>query len=1220
MRMSNGRSCVHALLASLLVATVNSGAFCGCEDDFDTLMEFYNSTDGPNWKKNNGWGVKDPCQMDWYGLSCDDVLGVVGAIDLTSNNLAGTIPDSFANLTSLTSLRLTHNSLNGTLSAQWANMTSLTTLALDQNRFTGALPPEWGSLSELQSLNLQSNRLSGSLPPEWHGLDRLVTLALDRNMFTGNLPADWGLMVALQTLDVQSNQLSGSLPPEWNGLGFLITSMYLNDNSLEGTLPDVWGDFLSGLTRFCANKNLLSGALPESWGAIDALQELQLEDNRFSGELPSEWHALLELETLSLARNYLNGSLPESWGRIRSLTVLNLRSNFFSGTLPDAWKTFRSLQSLFLDDNQLTGSLPSSWSEMKSLMILSLRGNFLVGDLPANWSAIPSLASIDLGENQLTGGLPASWATMPSLSLLDVSNNQLGGVLPSVWSDSGGPHTLNLSHNQLSGTFPDNLTKVLFLEVVDLSSNRLSGPLPAGWITFTHLTNLALDDNDFSGTLPDSWASFTALGTLSLARNQLTGTLPTIWNLWGLAAVFGSCVFRTLILSGNSLSGTLPSTWSLMSCMSLLMLDHNQLSGTLPASWSSIGSNLHGIEIILDHNMFEGELPGAWGPLASRANTFSVVGCGLSGMLPEQWLSVVGIRRLLLSENSFRGAIPSAWAILGDVEIINVSNNCLDGVNPWLHIVQENEGIVDTCNTHILPSSLSCQHHPSVWPQRCNANRTTRSATLFRTFSDELDHQARASSPSQTLHDAHHIRQTSQVTLMHRTSTSTLVEPLSNLPLPLPTVTVAAVAASAPLAATAVVGAVSSADPGSAQALLTTLQSPCAGPNAQQSTPRASSLALSPLVLFGDEGTIGAFEVVVGNTGISVAIMFLHFMATRLLLYYHDDEERVNEVTHSDSFLKRVACSTAGARLRFPSLSLKFVAFLMPGVVWAMSSLLSDADTMDAAVVGIGVVVVFGALGAFWYSHHFVLHRWILASEEVEEKKGHGLLFVRFRNAGPFSPPIPKALASIICSRDGQWGPRDRRAAFGSPMASVFLPDHVRWIWMVSPGVSLIAVGLSTARPPTEHDGPACDAIQSVLVVLFLSTSLLFAWLRPHRSMLRSLLCSFSSAHNGLVVILAMLFRHHVVEQNVMFVAASGGAYVSLAVTILVLGIEILENRILGTSLEAQQANSIRCTWSEAKVVPTITQKRKVSQRAALEFLLRLACSSAADTKIPEYL
>jgi hypothetical protein len=39
-------------------------------EQLQALLDLFSSTSGPWWKNNNGWGVGDPCQANWYGVEC----------------------------------------------------------------------------------------------------------------------------------------------------------------------------------------------------------------------------------------------------------------------------------------------------------------------------------------------------------------------------------------------------------------------------------------------------------------------------------------------------------------------------------------------------------------------------------------------------------------------------------------------------------------------------------------------------------------------------------------------------------------------------------------------------------------------------------------------------------------------------------------------------------------------------------------------------------------------------------------------------------------------------------------------------------------------------------------------------------------------------------------------------------------------------------------------
>jgi hypothetical protein len=113
-------------------------------------------------------------------------------LQLSGNQLTGTLPDSLNISSSLSDLVLSHNDFTGTIplifqQKKWDN------LDLSYNQFTGELSSSFHNYSSADSLTLTVNRLSGSIPASL--LDAENIDILDGNLFacgydTNNLPAN----------------------------------------------------------------------------------------------------------------------------------------------------------------------------------------------------------------------------------------------------------------------------------------------------------------------------------------------------------------------------------------------------------------------------------------------------------------------------------------------------------------------------------------------------------------------------------------------------------------------------------------------------------------------------------------------------------------------------------------------------------------------------------------------------------------------------------------------------------------------------------------------------------------------------------------------------------------------------------------------------------------------------------------------------------------------
>ena len=102
-------------------------------------------------------------------------LHFVTLIDMSSNNLTGTIPSQMFSLTALFSLNLSHNNLTGKIPNEIGNMKNLESLDFSVNNFWGEIPQNLSSLSFLSYLNLSFNNLTGQIPSgtQMQGFDAL---------------------------------------------------------------------------------------------------------------------------------------------------------------------------------------------------------------------------------------------------------------------------------------------------------------------------------------------------------------------------------------------------------------------------------------------------------------------------------------------------------------------------------------------------------------------------------------------------------------------------------------------------------------------------------------------------------------------------------------------------------------------------------------------------------------------------------------------------------------------------------------------------------------------------------------------------------------------------------------------------------------------------------------------------------------------------------------
>ncbi|MDE2794930.1 MAG: Ig-like domain-containing protein [Gemmatimonadota bacterium] len=286
--------------------------------DREVLEALFNAADGRNWHNSENWLTGEPL-ADWHGVEVD-AGGRVTKLDLTDNNLAGTIPPDLGDLAHLESLLLDDNfDLTGPIPPELGNLVHLRRFSLAGTAVTDSIPPELGNLSSLRTLWLVGTLLTGAIPPELGNLSNLDTLALAFNSLTGGIPAELGNLSNLKMLWLDRNQLTGPIPPEFGNL-LNLEALSIEANKFDG---------------FPVSGTGVTGPIPPELASLSNLTILRLSQNSLTGAIPTELGGLAELQVMSLASNELAGAVPSELGQLASLEELNLAHNAdLAGVLP----------------------------------------------------------------------------------------------------------------------------------------------------------------------------------------------------------------------------------------------------------------------------------------------------------------------------------------------------------------------------------------------------------------------------------------------------------------------------------------------------------------------------------------------------------------------------------------------------------------------------------------------------------------------------------------------------------------------------------------------------------------------------------------------------------------------------------------------------------------------------------------------------------------------
>ncbi|KAL8241393.1 hypothetical protein R6Q59_014747 [Mikania micrantha] len=188
-------------------------------------------------------------------------LSSLNSLYLSSNKLEGVIPSSLENCHRLLELYIDDNKLNGKIPAKLMQMSSLSiTLNLSKNNLFGSLPTEVGALKMLSSLDLSYNNLSGVIPIGLGDCVSLLRLSLQGNLFQGTIPSSLSSLKGLLELDISNNNLSGQIPKYLENLK--LEHLNLSYNDFEGDVPTL-GVFTNKSAFFVMGNNRLCGGIVE---------------------------------------------------------------------------------------------------------------------------------------------------------------------------------------------------------------------------------------------------------------------------------------------------------------------------------------------------------------------------------------------------------------------------------------------------------------------------------------------------------------------------------------------------------------------------------------------------------------------------------------------------------------------------------------------------------------------------------------------------------------------------------------------------------------------------------------------------------------------------------------------------------------------------------------------------------------------------------------------
>ncbi|WP_258103382.1 cadherin domain-containing protein [Marinoscillum sp. MHG1-6] len=222
--------------------------------DKQALLELFNATDGPNWTQNTNWSELNPISSDWFGVtvSADRVTG----LSLPSNNLTGEVPESFGDLTGLTTINLEDNSLTGFPDISF--FPNLTALDISANKllFKHIVPNR-----NVTGVNYSNQKRFGTTKYDTLEAGSNYSLGADLPLFDSNTELQWnfGPLIPGKLYNNDVSPISGAISSLYNIQNIDITSQ--GTYRLITTHPDIPGMIIES-----RNRNIL--AQSDFFGAV----------------------------------------------------------------------------------------------------------------------------------------------------------------------------------------------------------------------------------------------------------------------------------------------------------------------------------------------------------------------------------------------------------------------------------------------------------------------------------------------------------------------------------------------------------------------------------------------------------------------------------------------------------------------------------------------------------------------------------------------------------------------------------------------------------------------------------------------------------------------------------------------------------------------------------------------------------------------------------------
>ncbi|XLR20320.1 hypothetical protein HN51_067084 [Arachis hypogaea] len=256
------------------------------------------------------------------------------ALDLSGNNFTGPVPSFKHSVLSV--IFLSDNRLTTLPRRMFGDNNDVVILDLSNNEISGTIEDIISIIGVLNILILKGNKLVGNIPNELCNVTSVLSIIdFSHNSLSGPIPKCLGnisfdspnffLLKWPNVLDQviyppsivlrRVNFTTKSRTYNYQGTIFAYMSgVDLSNNKFEGNIPAELGN-MTGIRAINLSYNDLTGHIPSTLSKLKDIESLDLSFNKLSGNIPSQFTELTSLEVFSVAYNNLSGATPDRNGQ-----------------------------------------------------------------------------------------------------------------------------------------------------------------------------------------------------------------------------------------------------------------------------------------------------------------------------------------------------------------------------------------------------------------------------------------------------------------------------------------------------------------------------------------------------------------------------------------------------------------------------------------------------------------------------------------------------------------------------------------------------------------------------------------------------------------------------------------------------------------------------------------------------------------------------------------